>query len=128
MIPLDFIEFIPASKDDRHLGIASVKWGGMILRFKIQPTQDQKSYFATPASYKVKDQITQEDKYLHAFEIDSRSEHDRVTNFVKSNVKVQLGHTSVNPGKPMMPPGSGGWAHPTGPATVPEMLQQNLPF
>lgn len=128
MIPLDFLEFTPPSKDDRYLGIVSVKWGGLVLRYKITPTPDGKGYFVNPPKYKTINPITLEDKYLDSFEIDSKMETNRIIDFVKSHAKVHLNQTSVNPSKPIMPPGSGGWAHPTGPSNVPDILQQNLPF
>lgn len=125
MIPLEFKEFITAGKDDKHLGIVTVLWNGITLRLKIQKTKEGNNMFAAASSFKVTNPITLEDGYILSFEIDSRSEDDRVKKFALSHAKVKLGMTSMqntNAGS-----GHAQWTTQAPPMQYPES-QTNLPY
>ena len=82
---IEFLEYIPVTiENQKHLAVIAVKWAGIVLRFKIMPTKDGNGFYPATASLLVKDNISGEEKYQSAFEIDSRSEHERVLNFVKA--------------------------------------------
>lgn len=128
MNTLEFLDFTHGTKDDRYLGLVTIKWGGIVLRYKVVQRTDGKGVFATTASFKTKDQITLEDKYVNAFEIDSRSENDRVLQFVVSHAKAKLGMTSVQ-----NPHVDAHYAAQKAqgaslPLEYPTPVQQNLPF
>jgi hypothetical protein len=125
MNTLEFLDYIPASKDDRHLGVASIKWGGLILRFKAQNRTDGKGFFITTASFKIKDPVTLDEKYVQAFDIDSRSEHDRIINFVTTHVRSRMGMTSVHN---VNVDAHYAQQKASLPLEYPEQVQQNLPF
>lgn len=93
---IEFIEYIPVTiENQKHLAVVAVKWSGIVLRFKIMPTKDGTGFFPATASVLVKDIISGEEKYQSAFEIDSRSEHERVLNFVKAVYKKMLSNQSA---------------------------------
>lgn len=94
MNELTFLEWIPGTPEDKHVGIAVIKFGGMILRYKVHEKNGR--YFLSPGSFKVKDQYTAQDQYIEAFKIDSSYEAERVVNFVLSKVKDQLAKTGVH--------------------------------
>jgi hypothetical protein len=123
---LEFLDYTP-TPSEKHLGIATIKWGNLILRYKIVPLTKGEGFFAVTASFKVKDPYTNEDKYVHAIDIDSRSEETRVLDFVKSHVKVKLHQTGIATGQSSMPP-----VAPSLPAAwgiAPSLpVQESLPF
>ena len=93
MYDMEFIKY-EATPTEKHLGIATIKlYGKIVLRYKIVPTKDGTGYFPASASYKVtKDG---EEFYLPAFVIDSRSEEEEISRFVRQEVKKQMKVTSV---------------------------------
>lgn len=83
-----FIKYEPI-ENESFLGIATVSYlGRLILRYKISPTKDGKSFFASAASYKMK--RDGEDVYVPCFMIDSRIEEDEIREIVRSGVKEYL--------------------------------------
>lgn len=132
MIPLEFKEFIPAGKDDGHLGLVKVKWNGIILIYKMAVKKGTDIPFAAASSYKTKDLISMEDKYVPAFSIDSRDEDDRVKAFALAHGKAQLKMTSMtNPNAASTQATS--WVTQAPPMQYPNPVQQqetqvNLPF
>jgi len=92
---LQFDSFI-ATPGEKHTGIASIIYQGIIIRYKIQ-LSDKGFLMVFPFATKVKDPITQEEKWLSAVEIDSRSEHKRIEEFIRHHSKIAMNQTSARP-------------------------------
>lgn len=92
---IEFISFIP-TPGEKALGIASILYNGLILRFKI--IQSEKGgLFVQALSCKVKDPISGEEKWLKAVTIDSNAEHERVDAFIRHHAKIAINSTSARP-------------------------------
>ena len=92
---LAFDSFI-ATPGEKHLGLVSIIYNGIILRYKI--VQSEKGGLMVFAfATKVKDPITQEEKWLKSVEIDSTSEHKRVEEFIRHHAKISMNSTSAKP-------------------------------
>jgi len=84
---MEFIDF-KKTPGEKHLGIATIKYNGIILRYKIIPTKDGKNCFAAPSAYKVTENY--EDRYIPAFVIDSQTDDQRVKDFMLGKVREVL--------------------------------------
>ena len=74
-----------ATPNEKHLGIASVKYmGKIVLRYKIVPKKDGSAWFPNAASYKIVE--NGEDRYTAAFMLDSHSESEDMMNFIRKHV------------------------------------------
>jgi len=91
---IEFVRYEP-TPGERHLGIATVKlYGKIILRYKIVPTKDGSSFFPAPASYKMPGTAGTEDRYVHAFTLDSNSEREDLETLIKAHVRPHLNQSS----------------------------------
>jgi hypothetical protein len=128
MLQLEFKEFIPAGKDDGHLGLVKIKWNGIILIYKMAVKKGTTIPFAAASSYKTTDPITMEDKYLQAFSIDSRDEDERVKAFALSHGKANLKMTSMS--NPNAASSQAPWPSQSAPLQYSHPVEQqvNLPF
>lgn len=94
MNKFEFLSYIP-TPGEKHLGIATVRiYGKIICRYKIVPTKDGSSYFPAAPSVKIGDG---EQPYKSAFELDSRSEHEELTDIVKKGVKQAMQPQTAQP-------------------------------
>lgn len=81
---IKFMEYVE-TPTEKHLGIATIMYGSMLLRFKIQPGKDGQGFYAQSASHKVTE--NGQDKYLESFLVDSRIEHGKMMDIVREGVK-----------------------------------------
>jgi len=77
---IEFVEYIP-TPGEKALGIATISYGTLLLRFRINPGKDGNGFYALPAAHKIGD------KYVDSFEIDSRREHAKMIDIVRENVQ-----------------------------------------
>jgi hypothetical protein len=127
---LEFLDYI-ATPGESYMGVAEVKWNGLILRYKIVPNKTgDGTWFPTMAAYKVRSAInssTGKDEYAKSVEIDSNTDQKKVIDFVTSHVKVRLHQTGIKTGQSSMPP-----VTPSLPAAwgiaPPLPVQESLPF
>ena len=75
-----------ATPGEKHMGIATVFYGTMLLRFKIQPGKDGNGFYAQAASHKIVENGV--DRYVESFMIDSRIEHMKIMEVVTEGVKA----------------------------------------
>ena len=95
MSDLQFMKY-QTTPGEKHLGVATILYKGcIILRYKAIQTKDGQGIFFAPASLKVQDEITKEDKFVESFMIDSRFENEEIQNFVRSNVKAWYQQNNV---------------------------------
>jgi len=93
---IQFLGYTP-TPNEKHLGIASVKIHGIILKYKIVPTKDGKGSFPCAPSYKITDE--QGERYVSAFMLDSVSENEEIITIIKQNVRKYMdGSNSSNGG------------------------------
>jgi hypothetical protein len=71
---------------EKHMGIATIFYGTLLLRFKIQPGKDGNGFYAQAASHKIVENGV--DRYVESFMIDSRIEHMKIMEMVKEGVKA----------------------------------------
>lgn len=82
MLTLEFIEYKAPMAGDKHFGIVTVMRGDVTYRFKITQRTDGTSLFPSTASFKAWDKEKGKEGYDHAFELDSKSESERLNKFV----------------------------------------------
>ena len=88
----EFLNYLPTPEEKYFMGIATVRlYGRIILKYKIVEKKDGTGYFVAPPNYRLP--IGDGDyKYVDAFMIDSRSEHDDLLQLVRDGV-----NQSTNP-------------------------------
>lgn len=84
------IEFIKyeESKNEYQLGIATIRYEGIVLRYKIVSRKEGVGYFPAVASYKVDREGQPE--YLKAFVVDSRSVEEEIENTIREGVRKHM--------------------------------------
>lgn len=87
MNKFEFLNYTP-TPGEKHLGIATVRiYGKIICRYKIVPTKDGSGFFPAAPSVKIGEG---EQPYKSAFELDSRSEYEELTEIVKKHVRQAM--------------------------------------
>ena len=80
---MEFLHYIP-TPGEKQLGIASVNYGSLLLRFRINAGKDGTGFYASPSAHKIGD------KYYDSFEIDSRREHEKLMKLIRDNVTALM--------------------------------------
>lgn len=96
MSQFEFMKY-EATPGEKHLGIATVKaFGKIVLRYKIVPNKDGSGFFPASASYKMP-KVGDEDVYIGAFLLDSRSDEEEMNALIRAGVKGKLTAQVANP-------------------------------
>lgn len=94
MSEIEFLKY-EEFKTDYQMGIATVRYGKVILRYKVVQKKDGSGYFPSAASYKVTDHG--EDKFLKSFTVDSRADEEEIEQAIRSGVKIFMTQSCVAP-------------------------------
>ena len=90
---MNHMEFISyqAVHGQKYLGIATVNYNGVMLRFKIVSNKDGTGYFPAAASYNVGSEG--QDRYIAAFAVDSNTQGE----ILKELIMERVGQYFANP-------------------------------
>lgn len=83
MTQMDFLSYQEV-KGQKFLGIASVCYNGVMLRYKIVMTKDGSGYFPASASYNVGE--NGQERYVTAFCLDSNMQNELLKELIMKNV------------------------------------------
>ena len=98
MNDLEFVSYTP-TRAEKNLGIATIRYGGIYLRFRVSPGKDGRGFFCSPPAIKsIHDSLTGKDRYEDAWMVDSRYENDRIKDFARANVEAALKGSSISHG------------------------------
>lgn len=89
-IPTQFVNYIP-TPGEKQLGIATINYGSVLLRFRINAGKDGTGFYITPSAHKLGE------RYFDSFEIDSKREHTRVMNLIRDNVNKLINQPKEMP-------------------------------
>jgi hypothetical protein len=87
---MEFISY-QAVQGQKYLGIATVNYNGVMLRFKIVSNKDGTGYFPAAASYNVGSEG--QDRYIAAFAVDSNTQGE----ILKELIMERVGQYFANP-------------------------------
>ncbi|HUU86569.1 MAG TPA: hypothetical protein VMX17_02300 [Candidatus Glassbacteria bacterium] len=88
----EFLNYLETPTERYFKGIATVRlYGRIILKYKIVEKKDGTGFFVAPPNYRIPTGDGSH-KYMDAFMIDSRSEHDELLQLVRNGV-----NQSTNP-------------------------------
>lgn len=90
MSQMEFVSY-QAVQGQKYLGIATVNFNGVMLRYKIVSNKDGTGYFPASASYNVGTEG--QDRYIAAFCIDSNSQNE----ILKELIMERVGLLFANP-------------------------------
>ena len=85
---IEFVDYT-LTPGEKSLGVATITYGTLLLRFRINAGKDGHGFYPSPLAHKIGD------RYVDSFEIDSRREHAKMIDIVRENVQ-----RSMNPSKP----------------------------
>jgi hypothetical protein len=92
---IQFIDYVEV-KNEKYLGIATIMYNNMLLRYKIQPKKETKGFYAKPAVHKITENGV--DRYVDSFVIDSRIENDKIIKLIQEEVTRRMLPVSAVPG------------------------------
>ncbi len=84
---IEFVDYTP-TPGEKSLGVATINYGPILLRFRINAGKDGHGFYPSPLAHKVGD------KYVNSFEIDSSREYTKILEVVRENVQ-----RAMNPSK-----------------------------
>lgn len=87
---IKFIDYTPTPTEQKQMGIAEITYGELTLRFRINRANEGEGFYVTPAAHKVGE------RYVSAFEIDSKKAYTAMLDFVRDHVRH-----AINPHKEM---------------------------
>lgn len=97
MNDFEFINYLETPDEKYFMGIACVRlYGKIVLKYKIVERKDGSSFFIAPPSYRLPLPNSEDFKYIDAFMIDSRMEHEELQDFIRSHVDKHMNSHSVN--------------------------------
>lgn len=99
MNQMEFVNF-QAVQGQKYLGIATVNFNGVMLRYKIVSNKDGNGYFPAAASYNVGTEGA--DRYITAFCLDSNTQNEILKELIME--KVGLYFANANQAQRAAPP------------------------
>lgn len=89
MDDFEFLNYLQTPDEKYFMGIATTRiYGKIVLKYKIVQKKDNSGYFIAPPNYRLPVKEDGTHKYIDAFLIDSRTEHDLLLEFIRKHVNM----------------------------------------